>query len=443
MRDLAPYICVFENCNKPQHQFQTSNAWITHIMREHMPVEWTCFMHKSGSILSSTDKHVFRSEDDYIQHMYQNHGETLAEKQLPTLAQLSQRATTDVFKMCQFCGGFPEDDPKILESKEDPDKLQHALQKHVRTHLQSLAMISLPWDSSQPETSASSNEVQGDYENRKNKKRPSEESDGGSDSGSDHKPVFIDPPPSISDDVGHDLIDYMKLESRAPSEPYEPYSINLSSAIPVNPGWETSQTLTGGREWEFIEDKRPLYNGHSSNPRMATFIRAWQKRLAMENEATTCSHIHKQMADDFRKMSAHDWFSLSYCKELLENKDIETVLKVAKENYPEWKSTISDLTAFVYDHAPQLFTMLIFHRSEKMLDQFCDQGMDDSMFPVNLVQSEDSIESTNKYKPKILRLDNILFASDVCDWQWKFLFLNCVGRLSTLLPLTPGANCHF
>jgi len=131
------------------------------------------------------------------------------------------------------------------------------------------------------------------------------------------------------------------------------------------------------------------------------------------------ARIRKRMVDDFRKMFAHEWFSLSYSKELLKNEDVEAVLKQAKQNHPEWKSTILDLIAFVCDYALQLFTMLILHRSEEMLDQFCHHGIDDSMFPVNLVQSEDSIESTNEDKPKKLRLD-ILFASDVCDWQWKF-----------------------
>ncbi|KAF8846476.1 hypothetical protein BDZ45DRAFT_546876, partial [Acephala macrosclerotiorum] len=141
IRDLAPYICTFEECDKPQHAFRTSDDWITHMVREHMLVEWICLMHTSGSTFSTAEELVFPSEDDYIQHMRQIHGDSLAEKQLPMLAQISQRPVTDIFKFCQFCGGIPD---SLEHLKQDPISMQQALQKHVGTHLQSLAMISLP-----------------------------------------------------------------------------------------------------------------------------------------------------------------------------------------------------------------------------------------------------------------------------------------------------------
>lgn len=303
VRDLAPYICIFEECDRPQHAFRTSDDWITHMVREHIPTEWICLMHKSGSTLSTVEERVFRSEDDYMQHMYQSHGDSLAKEQLLALARISQRPATDVFKICQFCGGVPDD----LEAlKQDPDALQHAIQKHVGTHLQSLAMISLPWDSSQPGSVVSSDAVQGDYDDKpdpKNKKRPSEESDDGSDSESDHfhKPKFIDPPPKISNGTDRDLIDYWKLESKAPSEPYEPDLMDdFSIAISVDPVWDDpvwDTVLLGGREWEFMEDERPPYwkgelpyKGHSSNLKLTSFISAWMDRLANENDESWAKH---------------------------------------------------------------------------------------------------------------------------------------------------------
>jgi hypothetical protein len=45
-------------------------------------------------------------------------------------------------------------------ASQDPNSLQQALQKHVGTHLQSLAMISLPWDASQAGSAVPSNDAQ-------------------------------------------------------------------------------------------------------------------------------------------------------------------------------------------------------------------------------------------------------------------------------------------
>jgi hypothetical protein len=258
------------------------------MVREHMPVEWTCLMHKSGSTLSTAEELVFRSEDEYMQHMLQSHGDSLAEKQLLALAQISQRPVADVFR------GIPAD---LENLKQGPNALQHALQKHVGTHLQSLAMISLPWDNSQPGSVVSSNAVQGDHDDKadpKNKKRPNEGSDGGSYSESDHfhKPKFTDPPPRISNGADQDLIDYWKLESKAPGEPYQPDLMDdFPTVTSIDPVWDTSRVLLGGREWEFMEDERPPYwkgvfpyNGHSSDLKLTSFINAWMDWLAKEGE---------------------------------------------------------------------------------------------------------------------------------------------------------------
>ncbi|KAH9205286.1 hypothetical protein DL95DRAFT_348558, partial [Leptodontidium sp. 2 PMI_412] len=144
-----------------------------------------------------------------------------------------------------------------------------------------------------------------------------------------------------------------------------------------------------------------------------------------------------------------EWFPLTYSEELLAKEDIEAVLKEAKEQHPEWKwkSTISDLTEFVGRNAPKLFTMLVYHQNEKMLDQFCGQGMDDSMFPVNLVQSEDVqskdfIESTNKNKPKKLGFE-FRFATDVCKWQWEFFVPELRWTAFDHPPLAPESKLPF
>ncbi|KAG9228280.1 hypothetical protein BJ875DRAFT_490028 [Amylocarpus encephaloides] len=157
--------------------------------------------------------------------------------------------------------------------------------------------------------------------------------------------------------------------------------------------------------------------------------------------------IRRCIENEVRNMSfegGDEWFPSTYSKELLGKENIEAVLKEAKKHHPEWKwkSTTSDLTAFVRDNAPKLFTMLVYHQSEKMLDQFCGQGMDDSMFPVNLMHSKDSIESTNKNKPKKLQFE-FRFANDVCGWQWEFFVPELSWTTFDHPPLAPKTKLPF
>ena len=118
------------------------------------------------------------------------------------------------------------------------------------------------------------------------------------------------------------------------------------------------------------------------------------------------------------------WLSSTYGKELLENEDIEAALEEAKRNHPEWKNSTSSLTAFVRDNAPQLFTMLVFMENEKLLDQFCDKGMGDAMFPVKLVRTDRSIESTKENPPRKLKFGSQIDIRDATSlfdyWQWQF-----------------------
>jgi hypothetical protein len=124
------------------------------------------------------------------------------------------------------------------------------------------------------------------------------------------------------------------------------------------------------------------------------------------------------------------WLSLKCGKELLENEDVnvEAAIEEVKRHHAEWKNDTSRLTAFVHENAPQLFTMLVYKRQEKLLDQFCDKGIGDAMFPVKLVQDDDqddiSIECTQENSPRKLELSpqiNFDEALNLFDYsQWLF-----------------------
>ncbi|CZR60318.1 uncharacterized protein PAC_10214 [Phialocephala subalpina] len=137
MKDLAPYICVFEECTKPQECFQTFSEWISHIQLEHAPLHWDCFA-------PVHDPESFDSQDLYIDHMRSAHPGTFADSQLLALAQMSARADSLLFDKCPFCNSLPQDVPGI-NPDQLPDMYQNALQRHVAQHLQSLALMSLAW----------------------------------------------------------------------------------------------------------------------------------------------------------------------------------------------------------------------------------------------------------------------------------------------------------
>lgn len=188
-----------------------------------------------------------------------------------------------------------------------------------------------------------------------------------------------------------------------------------------------------------IEDDFPKPQRSRSLPSAVEIAQRWNKFSCVPTATTNERQIGarysltgKKMVDLFvriRKLMEPDtsdvdeqWFSSTYGKELLKKVDVGAGLEEAKKDYPEWKNTASNLTAFVCNDAPQIFTMLVYNEYEKLLDQFYGQGMDDSVFPVKLARAGTgwSIESTQENQPKKLKC-NYHFAKNLCyTWQWQF-----------------------
>jgi len=68
--------------------------------------------------------------------------------------------------------------------------------------------------------------------------------------------------------------------------------------------------------------------------------------------------------------------------------------------------------------------MLVYMKNIKLLDQFCEKGMGDVMFPVRLLEKNKSIESTKGDQPIKLEFGSQLNVRDAKtlfgDWQWQF-----------------------
>jgi hypothetical protein len=81
--DLAPYICLFPECHKPEELFRTSDDWIAHIQTEHLPLEWQC--------LAAHDSQSSDDQELYKEHMKNEHPHSFAELQLPIVTQKNTR----------------------------------------------------------------------------------------------------------------------------------------------------------------------------------------------------------------------------------------------------------------------------------------------------------------------------------------------------------------
>lgn len=140
--DLSPYVCLFDDCEPTQGAFRTSTEWIDHMQQEHMPQEWVCQAH-------GDEPQVFNLEDDYKSHAIIQHGES--HNHVQGLALINSRRVTTIFQTCPICGAIPKELANVSISLAEH---QQSLQRHVGQHMQVLALLSLPRDHSDPETSS-------------------------------------------------------------------------------------------------------------------------------------------------------------------------------------------------------------------------------------------------------------------------------------------------
>ncbi|KAL6899982.1 hypothetical protein GGI43DRAFT_54469 [Trichoderma evansii] len=122
MADLYPYVCLTDNCDRPDEIYRHSEEWLRHT-RKHS-LRWRCASRAHNSML-------FDTKDEYIGHLKSKHRRTVSDNQIAALANRSLQLTGPLFKSCPFCG---------IEEQSGRGRLQ----EHIIDHLQSLALKSLP-----------------------------------------------------------------------------------------------------------------------------------------------------------------------------------------------------------------------------------------------------------------------------------------------------------
>jgi hypothetical protein len=179
----------------------------------------------------------------------------------------------------------------------------------------------------------------------------------------------------------------------------------------------------------------------------ASEVRAAPKRSLTRKKMdelsdTICDRIEKHL-----QISDPPWLWCTYVKELLKNQNVKEAIEEARKDNPGWKNSTPCLTAFVRDHASQLFAMLVYLEKIKLIDRFCEKGMGDVMFPVKLLEDSRSIESTKGDSPVKLEFGSQLRFKDAKDlfanWQWQFFVPELRWRPFECPAFDPGCQLPF
>ena len=134
--DLQPYICTFPDCPNELAQFSSRAAWADHEFSQHRILQsWKC----------PECEEKYRSESEWEDHVCMQHEFKLAGNDLQiakTLAFVVEEATRIDGEECPLCH-------KVLH------EARRGYVKHVGTHMEEIALITLPRDTEEDEDSTS------------------------------------------------------------------------------------------------------------------------------------------------------------------------------------------------------------------------------------------------------------------------------------------------
>ena len=233
-KDLEPYICMFEECTEPYTLFATTDAWLSHMQWEHT-LQWRCNA-------PSHPPQYFAKEQDFDDHLRSSHAGTFTESQLPLLKRRSAQPAPKTFLSCPLCGHPPAESPDGITSGTCLEELPN----HIAAHLQSIAVMSLPWREDLEEV-ASSNRTSAP---RARDSVPDEED-------RDSSMTFDESPHIITD------------------ETYVSNDETISK----------SDRVSRDSEWGFII--LPPYDGHTTDP----ILRAFVSKLARANNVAASAPV--------------------------------------------------------------------------------------------------------------------------------------------------------
>ncbi|KAF7955168.1 uncharacterized protein EAE97_000427 [Botrytis byssoidea] len=158
LRDIEPYVCLFDGCNKSTEYFATVEDWVNHMQWQHAVV-WCCQVpgHESP---------VYRSEEEFKHHLCEEHKNAFNETQLSMIVKKASQPVSDLFgssalaangndkeshtagacPLCPFSVDVPKHDalPENLEVEKASLPVSKELCDHIAVHMEAIALLSLP-----------------------------------------------------------------------------------------------------------------------------------------------------------------------------------------------------------------------------------------------------------------------------------------------------------
>lgn len=158
LRDIEPYVCLFDGCEKSIECFATVDDWINHMQWQHAVV-WCCQIvgHEST---------IYHSEEDFKRHLRQEHESSFNESQLSMIVKKAAQPVPDLFgtlaptlnenergderaracPLCPFSVEISEDNQALenLEVAKTSRPTSKKLCDHIAAHMEAIALLSLP-----------------------------------------------------------------------------------------------------------------------------------------------------------------------------------------------------------------------------------------------------------------------------------------------------------
>ena len=135
MQDFEPYFCTFEDCKAPFDIPNSFDDLLDHL-QTHLPVR--------HHVDEPGGEHKEFVEMEFEHHL-KSHGK-VSDGIMAAMKEATRRKGAFLFDSCPFCGGYPD----VLEKRfPDPDILdaQRELRKHIKQHMQEIALFLPPYRS--------------------------------------------------------------------------------------------------------------------------------------------------------------------------------------------------------------------------------------------------------------------------------------------------------